>query len=169
MRAYFVFPVLAGLLGLVACSSDDDGTGSAGGSTTGASTACTADMRKDVYTPGLTKPAADLQLKVADSAFTPSEKPVVPGQVQKGMNAITVEVLDANGSPVDGAAMSLNLWMPDHGHGSARAPVIAPMGGGKYQISEVWLPMAGLWRFTIGVTPSGGAVKTADFNFCIDG
>ncbi|MBX3232403.1 MAG: FixH family protein [Labilithrix sp.] len=164
MRVLFVLPAL---LALVACSGDDDG--GATGSTSGAGTACAADTRKDVYTPGMAKLASDLQLQLVDSAFTPSDKPVQPGQVQKGMNAITVEVLDANKAPLDGANVSLSLWMPDHAHGSARTPKVTPMGGGKYEISEVWLPMAGLWRFRIGVTANGAPPKEADFNFCIDG
>lgn len=169
-RALFVVPVLL-VVGLAACSSDDDGSSSGATSGAQASTACAADNRKDVYAPGISKQAADLQLQITDSAFTPSEKPVVPGPVQKGMNEITVSVVDGNGALVDNAAVSLSLWMPDHGHGSARPPVITPMGGGKYKISEVWLPMAGLWRFTVGVAPAPGqaATKTADFNFCIDG
>lgn len=165
-RLLLVLPVV---LGLVACSGDDDDGGGGTGTTSGAATACAADTRKDVYASGLSKQASDLKLQLVDSAYTPSEKPVQPGQVQKGMNAITVEVVDANGAAIDGATVALNLWMPDHGHGSARPPVVTPMGGGRYQIREVWLPMAGLWRFTIGVTANGGAAKSADFNFCIDG
>lgn len=156
-----LFPAFVG-----ACSSDDGGSST--GTSSGAATTCSADQRKDVYTPGLTKAAGDLTIAMVDSAFTPTGKPVQSGEVQKGMNSITVQVLDAAKAPVEGATVKLNLWMPDHQHGSARAPVVTAQGGGKYQITEVWLPMAGLWRFTIEVQQNG-TPKTADFNFCLEG
>jgi hypothetical protein len=165
----FVLPVVLGLLGVgtSACSSDDDTAGTS--STSGAATSCAADKRKDIYAQGMMKPASDLEIAIVDSAFTPSKDPAKPGQVQKGMNTITVEVLDAAKAPVDGAAVNLNLWMPDHSHGSAAVPVITPKGGGKYQITNVWLPMAGLWRFTVEVKGADGVAKSTDFNFCVDG
>ena len=165
----FVLPVVVGLLGvsLTACSGDDD-TSSSGG-TNAAPTSCAADNRKDIYTQGMMKPASDLEIAIVDSAFTPSKSPAQPGQVQKGMNTITVEVLDAAKAPVDGATVNLNLWMPDHSHGSAAVPVITAQGTGKYQITNVWLPMAGLWRFTVQVKGADGVVKSTDFNFCVDG
>lgn len=163
-RLLAILPLTLGLLG--ACSSDDDSSSPNGGG--GGSTACAADTRKDIYTQGLTKPADDLSVVLMDSAFTPSSQPAQPGQVQKGMNAITVEVLDAAKQPVDGAAVKLDLWMPDHAHGSARPPVVTPQGGGQYRITEVWLPMAGLWRFTITVRQNN-VDKSSVFNFCLDG
>jgi hypothetical protein len=165
----FVFPVVLGLLSasVSACSSDDDSSNTGG--TSGAATSCAADNRKDIYTQGMMKPAADLEIAIVDSAFTPSKEPAQPGEVQKGMNTITVEVLDAAKAPVDGATVNLNLWMPDHSHGSAAVPVVTPQGGGKYQITNVWLPMAGLWRFTVQVKGADGTVKSTDFNFCLDG
>lgn len=173
MRSLFsavVLPVVFGLLGVSAsaCSSDDasDPNSSSGGG--GGATSCATDTRKDIYTQGLTKPAADLKVVMTDSAFTPSSKPPQPGQVQKGMNTITVEILDAADQPVDGVPVSLDLWMPDHAHGSAAAPVVTAKGGGTYEITNVWLPMAGLWRFTITVKQDN-ADKSGVFNFCLDG
>lgn len=163
---FVIFPMVMGLVGsTAACSSDDDSgsTGTAGGATT-----CAADTRKDIYTQGLTKPAADFEVTITDSAFTPSTAPAQAGQVQKGMNSITVEVLDAAKQPVDGADVKLDLWMPDHAHGTARVPVVTAEGGGKYKITEIWLPMAGLWRFTV-TAKSNSADKSAEFNFCLDG
>jgi hypothetical protein len=84
------------------------------------------------------------------------------------MNTITVHVADSAQKAVDGAQVSLSLFMPDHGHGSAAVPVITPKGDGNYEITHVWLSMSGLWRFTIQVN-QGGQLKATDFNFCVDG
>lgn len=159
LKALFVLPLLlVGLAGLGACSSSSDDATSSGNSTAGC----------DTYAQGMSKAASDLQIAIVDSQFTPSDQPAAEGEVQKGMNRLTVLVTDSAKNPVDGVDVTLALFMPDHGHGSAAIPKVTPLGGGKYDITNVWLPMAGKWKFTLQVNQSG-ALKTTDFNFCIEG
>lgn len=153
LKALFVVPAVLGLL--VACSSSSDDTSS-------------TPQGCDTYSQGMTRAASDLQVAIVDSQFTPSDQPAAEGEVQKGMNRLTLQLTDGSKNPVDGADVTLALFMPDHGHGSAAKPVVAPQGGGKYDITNVWLPMAGKWKFTVQVNQSG-TLKTTDFNFCIDG
>jgi hypothetical protein len=152
-------------LGVAGCSSDDDGSGGAGG---GGS--CAADTRKDTYTAGLTKTNGSLSVRLVEAS---------PGPPIKGMNTITIELLDLAGTPLvltdaegkllPGVTLTVTPWMPDHAHGSARKPVITPSGNGRFVVSEVWLAMAGLWSLKVDVTtPNGGAQKAA-FEFCLDG
>jgi YtkA-like len=140
------------------CSGDDDG-GSSGGSAP--ATGCAADTRKDIYTAGLSKQAGSLVVKLIESK---------PGPPIKGTNALTLEVLDAAGAPLDGASVTVTPWMPDHAHGSAAKIVVTPLGGGRYQVDNVYLAMAGLWQIKIGVQPpGGGALQETMFQFCLDG
>jgi hypothetical protein len=161
MRAALLPIALLSCVALVAaCSSDDSSSSSSSSTTGGPSNGCAADNRKDIYTAGLTKPAGDLQVKLLESK---------PGPPIKGTNELQIEVMDAGGAPLDGATLTVVPFMPDHGHGSALAPVTKPLGGGKYSVEKVYLSMSGLWRLTVSVQMPGGAIKEAAFQFCVDG
>jgi hypothetical protein len=154
--------VVAGGLLLAACSSGSEpATGSSSGSS-GAfqTTACDQDTRKDVYTAGLAKQAAGLTVKILEST---------PSPPQKGTNTMTLEIDDAAGVPLDGATVAVTPWMPDHAHGSALTPVVAPLGGGKYAVTKIYYPMPGLWQVTVSVQLPGAAAREVVFNFCFEG
>ena len=144
-----------------ACSGDDDEGGDKGSSGAPPATGCAADDRKDVYTPGLSKEAGTLSVRLIESN---------PGPPIKGTNTMTLEVLDAAGQPVEGATLTVTPWMPDHAHGSAVKPVVTATGGGKYTVEQIYLAMAGLWQIKVGVqTAGGGPLQEATFQFCLDG
>jgi hypothetical protein len=150
--------IVLGSLALAGCSSNDDaGSGSGVASAT---TGCSADTRKDVYTTGLTKQAGSFSIKIVEAA---------PSPPSKGTNAMTFELLDQAGTPVDGATMTITPFMPDHGHGSAVTPVVTASGGGKYAISKLYFAMAGLWRVTVSVQTPAAGIQEAAFQFCLDG
>lgn len=147
-------------LGAAACSSSSDGGGGSSG-TSGTTSACATDTRKDVYTAGLAKQTAGaLSVKLMEAS---------PAPPAKQSNALTFQVTDAAGKPVDGATLSVTPFMPDHGHGSSVKPTIAPMGGGTYAVTNVYLPMPGLWRLTVTVQMPNVAAEDVAFSFCIDG
>jgi hypothetical protein len=142
---------------LAACSSDDSGGNGGGGQTT----ACSADVRKDVYAAGLTKPAGALKVKLVEAK---------PGPMVKGTNEMTIELMDAAGAPFEATVDVVKPFMPDHGHASAVKPTVKALGGGKYAVSDIYLAMAGLWKITVTVQmPNGSGVQEANFNFCLDG
>ncbi len=148
-------------LALLACSGDSGGTTGNNGGAASTLTGCAADHRKDLYTAGLTKPAGTMSVKLLDSD---------PGPPIKGTNELMLEVLDASGQPVDGATITVLPWMPDHAHGSAVTPTVTPAGGGKYNVTNVYLSMAGLWQLKVEVQPAGAAaLPQAIFQFCLDG
>ena len=72
-----------------------------------------------------------------------------PGEAVE--RAHVLEVADAAGKPVDGATLSVTPFMPDHGHGSSVKPTVTREGGGTYDVTNVYLPMPGLWRLTVTV------------------
>jgi len=152
---------------VVACSSSDDGGSSGTSGTSGTSgasgttSACATDTRKDVYTAGLAKQTAGaLSVKLMEAT---------PAPPAKLSNALTFHVTDAAGSPVDGATLSVTPFMPDHGHGSSVKPSVTPKGGGAYDVTNVYLPMPGLWRLTVTVQQPNVAAQDVAFSFCIDG
>jgi hypothetical protein len=152
---------LVAAIAAVACSGDDDDTRNGGG-TSGPATGCAAETRKDIYTAGMTKPAGQYQVKIVQSD---------PGPPVKGkMTTMVLEIADANGQPVDGATVTVTPFMPDHGHGSARRVIVKPQGNGRYEVSDIWLSMAGLWTLTVSVQPAGGGpIQEVVFSFCLDG
>jgi len=151
--------VLSSVMAIAACSSDDS-SGSSSSSSGGQNSGCAADNRKDIYTAGITKPAGTLQVKLVDAK---------PGPPAKGTNEMMIEVLDAAGAPIDGATVVVTPFMPDHGHGSAVAPIVTAAGAGKYNVQKVYLSMAGLWKITVSVQQAGGAIQEAAFQFCLEG
>jgi hypothetical protein len=144
---------------VAACSTSDGGdpAGTSGGTTS----ACAQDSRKDVYTAGLSKQtAAALSVKVMSAT---------PAPPAKLTNALTLQLLDAGGQPLDGATLSVVPFMPDHGHGSAIKPTVTPKGGGVYDVTNLYYPMPGLWRVTVTVQLPNLAAQDVAFSFCIDG
>jgi hypothetical protein len=146
--------LLAPLFFLLAACSSSSGPGE------GNTTACSADTRADTYVAGLEKGAGARKLKIVDAR---------PAPPSKGQNTWLLEVRDAAGTPVEGAQITVVPFMPDHGHGSAVVPEVKALGGGRYEVTKLYLSMAGLWEMTVTVTPPGGAAEKAVFAFCLDG
>lgn len=169
IRSAYRHALLATALGalasvLPACGSggNDGATGGTSGAATTTSAACAADNRKDIYAAGLSKQTATGALSIKLMEATPAPP-------QKQSNALVLQVVDAAGMPVDGATLSVTPFMPDHGHGSSVKPTVTPMGGGVYDVANVYLPMPGLWRLTVTVQLPNVAAQDAAFQFCIDG
>ena len=141
---------------LLACGGGEPEGGSSGGS----GTACERDTRKDIYAAGLAKQNAALSVKIVSSTPSP---PV------KGTNAMTLEIADSAGKPIDGATVSMTPYMIDHAHGSAVTPAVAPLGGGRYDVTKIYFPMPGLWKLTVTVQTAGAAPQEVAFAFCFEG
>lgn len=157
---------LATLLGLslavLAGGCSDGGDSSSSSSSSGTSqSACERDTRKDTYASGLAKKGATFTVKILDAQPAP---PV------KGTNVLTLQVSDSAGAPVNGATLTVVPFMPDHGHGSAVAPVVTALGAdGKYTVDKLYLAMSGLWEIRVNVTAPGAAPSDVTFAFCLDG
>jgi hypothetical protein len=158
MRSLFLLSILAALA--AACGNGDSTSGSSGSSGSSGGTTCERDGRKDVYAQGLAKESGGITVKIADAE---------PAPPLKGENALVLEISDAAGAPIDGATVTITPFMPDHGHGSAVAPVVAAKGDGRYEVTEVYLAMAGLWTITVTVQPAGGEAQDVTFAFCLEG
>ena len=91
-----------------------------------------------------------------------------PAPPIRGDNIWVIQV-DASSTPVDGATVRANPFMPAHGHAAGKPVRVEPVAGaaGQYQLSPVNLWMPGVWETTIEVT-SGTTVDQVVFSFCID-
>ena len=83
-----------------------------------------------------------------------SAQPLRPRQ----MLTLRVVVRDADGRAIDGAQISIDGGMPQHGHGLPTRPrVTKNLGDGLYEIEGVRFNMGGWWEFKLAITGPGGA------------
>jgi hypothetical protein len=91
------------------------------------------------------------------------ERPLRPRQMQ----TVRVTVVDADGQPVEGAALTITGGMPQHGHGLPTRPrVTRSLGGGAYEIEGVRFNMGGWWEFKVTIASERGA-DTVTFNLSL--
>jgi hypothetical protein len=83
------------------------------------------------------------------------------------MQSVQVTIADASGKPVDGATISIDGGMPEHGHGLPTRPRVSKnLGNGAYQIDGVRFNMGGWWEFKLAINgPAGSDVVT--FNIAL--
>ncbi len=165
------FFAVVGLLaaGLAAGCGPAESTGGAGGqsstsSSTGAPTeaACAKDPRVAAY-------AVGVEAKSIDGALTVHFLSASPSPPVKGNNTWTVQLLDGQGKPINGATIVTKAFMPDHGHGSSIKPQATAKGtDGTYEITPVTLFMPGVWQITFEVQAPGGVASSAIVTFCVD-
>jgi hypothetical protein len=157
---------VAAMLAIVAPACSPSSTGGGGGSNgTGTSQAsvCAGDPRATPY-------AVGLSAKATDGAFAVTFVDAMPAPPTKGENVWTVKISDGSGGPVTGATVTVNPFMPDHGHGSSIVPQVTPMGtDGTYAVSLLDLFMPGIWQVTFDIAPASGPTDTVVFTFCVDG
>jgi hypothetical protein len=89
-----------------------------------------------------------------------------PAPPKLGDNAWTVSVRDASGGPMLAADVSVDPWMPEHGHGSNKEAIAVELGDGKYRIEPISLGMPGVWEIGVRIN-SGSKPESVTFAFCI--
>ena len=79
---------------------------------------------------------------------------------------LRVEAVD--GTPVDGAVISVSGDMPEHGHGMPTRPqVTARREGGDYRVEGMRFQMGGFWTVTFAVD-AGGKQDRVTFNLHVN-
>jgi len=114
---------------------------------------CDSDTRAPKQMDGLTETSAK-------GTFVATVMSIDPAMTVKGTNSWTVQIADMTGAPVDGLAMNIVPFMPDHQHGTSIAPVATGQGGGVYSITPLYLYMEGYWTVTITLQPMSGSGTT---------
>lgn len=142
---------------------EDGASTSSSSTTTNPGNACEGETRDDTWAPGLTKQGAQGRFQVRLAAADPAPP-------DRGLNTWTIQVEDASGAAVDGATITVDPQMPDHGHGSSQVAEVTATGTpGEYQLAPVGLTMSGYWEVTITITSSAGETDSVMFAFCVEG
>jgi hypothetical protein len=173
--------MLAALGAPAACSGDASNGGAGGGSggSAGAggndgvdgggnedtSTSCAVATGIDKYVAHLSKPGRNgvysFQLVQSD-----------PAPPAEGTNVWMVKVLGSDGVPIANDQLSVDIFMPGHGHNTPIPPIVAyDVGAKTFAINPVHFSMGGTWRITFSVfDPSDRAIPidSAQFFFCLD-
>jgi hypothetical protein len=74
------------------------------------------------------------------------------GEIPRNQDFAMDVLLEEGGRPVSGAQINLRGWMPDHGHGFVRQPLVMEKGDGLYRLEGVLLHMRGKWQLFFDVT-----------------
>jgi hypothetical protein len=81
--------------------------------------------------------------------------------------SIEVALRDDKGQAVDGATITVDGGMPEHGHGLPTKPrVTKNPGNGMYVIEGVRFNMGGWWEFKLAIAGKAGA-DTVTFNLAL--
>ena len=82
------------------------------------------------------------------------------------MLTVRVALHDAQGNAVEGAQISIDGGMPEHGHGLPTRPRVKGSLGGVYEIEGVRFNMGGWWELRLEIAGPRGA-DTVTFNLDI--
>jgi hypothetical protein len=85
-----------------------------------------------------------------------------PEPPRKGANELLYRIADLTGASLDGLSLQVVPWMPAHGHGTAAAPVVTPLGEGRYLVKPAYLYMAGRWELRTTIDGSDSVVPVFD-------
>jgi len=86
----------------------------------------------------------------------------IGGSVRRNENFEMDVTLRRDGEALPGLRLSVRGWMPDHGHGLVRAPVVTDLGDGHFRVEGMLLHMRGLWQLFFDVT-DGRTADTVSF------
>jgi hypothetical protein len=93
-----------------------------------------------------------------------------PAPPARGDNHWTLRVTDASGAVKPHLALSVEPFMPDHGHGTGVKARVSAQPDGTYAVGPLNLFMPGVWRVTVFVSMNAGRPDDeAVFFFCIAG
>ena len=74
------------------------------------------------------------------------------------MQTVRVSIVDGSGRAIEGATLTIDGGMPEHGHGLPTRPRMTRMiGGGAYEVEGVRFNMGGWWEFKVTITSERGA------------
>jgi len=90
------------------------------------------------------------------------------GQLRvRRMQTVRVAIVDGDGRAVEGATLSIDGGMPQHGHGLPTRPrVTQAIGAGTYVVEGVRFNMGGWWELKVTITSARGA-DSVTFNLSL--
>ena len=155
------------IIALAGCGSDEgDGEGAA----PEGSVSCTSDPRLDAYAGSLEKAGELGMLTFRFSDFSPA-------QPSRGNNTFHVQLVDASGVALRGdvadpahVSLGVDLFMPDHGHGTSVEPAVT-FDAGRYTLAPLYLFMPGVWRVELDAqaAEADAPLDRVILHFCVEG
>ena len=83
------------------------------------------------------------------------------------MQTVRVAIVDEAGRAVEGAMLTIDGGMPEHGHGLPTRPrMTRATGDGTYEVEGVRFNMGGWWEFKVTITSERGN-DTVTFNLSL--
>lgn len=89
----------------------------------------------------------DSSWRLISDSLTLEHRYSAPENPERGENTWVV-YLEEQGKALEGCALSVTPYMPQHMHGVPRPPEITELGEGEYQVAQLNLIMPGLWDLT---------------------
>jgi len=154
--------------GAAGAGNGGGGTGGANGGSAGVappdSQACINETRSTPYSEGVVATGSTGVSVALVNAL--ASQPGISASPRVGDNDWRLTVKDAGGNPLTNATLALSAFMPDHGHGFAKVPVVTELGGGDYDANPVNFNMPGYWEVTVDVR-KGPLDEKVVFKLCI--
>ena len=92
----------------------------------------------------------------ARQLYAATLQPRQPLRVRQ-LHTLAVLITDANGRPMEGARISVDGGMPEHGHGLPTQPKVRrALGGGVYEIEGLRFNMGGWWELKLAIESREG-------------
>ena len=93
---------------------------------------------------------------------------IVDGELGvRKLQSVRVSVADSTGAPIEGATITVDGGMPQHGHGLPTQPrVTRSLGQGEYLVEGLRFNMSGWWVLSLDVDGSMGR-DTVTFNLAL--
>jgi len=87
------------------------------------------------------------------------------GAVRQGeLHSWLLQLNSVSGEPVEGAIVTIDGGMPDHGHGLPTSPAVSGhLGAGRYWVDGVKFTMGGWWQLRFAISAATGS-DSAVFN-----
>ena len=103
--------------------------------------------------PKLYEPTQSSAAQMYTVTMTPAES-IKVGK----LHSWNIQVLTADGTPVDSAKITVDGGMPQHGHGLPTKPLVTKhLGAGKHLVEGMKFNMGGWWVVTFDVASSQGS------------
>lgn len=96
-----------------------------------------------------------------DGRYVASLAPAGEG-AWNGSEGWTISLRDANGEPVEGAALEIEAWQPDVLAAASQVAGAKALGAGEYRVDGVALDASGWWNVKLAV--AGAAADSLAFN-----
>jgi hypothetical protein len=102
----------------------------------------------------------------ATQLYAATLQPRQPLRVRE-LQTLPVLITDASGRPIEGARISVDGGMPEHGHGLPTQPKVRrALTGGVYEIEGLRFNMGGWWELKLAIEAAAGS-DSVTFNLSL--